>query len=774
MNQFIYQIEKEETEHEVKLKYYSVDDNKTTQIQESTLKYTLYIKKEDFELINIKSDSIILTKKEFFNKNKETIVEIEFLNKEIYTYFKEKLRESKIHTFEEDLPYEHKELISEEKRIWNGKKGRNTSLKTLSIDIETIGEVEKQEIVLLSTHSFDSKEMNSVYISKSALPKDKLESVLKHNFKEFKAIFVENEKELLEQFKQDTIEFAPQLIVGWNVIDFDFKVIKERMKSFGIEFALSSFPGPTKMRIAKDFFGKSNLSYPGLLVFDIIQILKTNFISFDDYKLNTVAKAVLKDEKIDLEDEGDADQGIKNKIHAIENMLQKDPINLIEYNYKDSLLTSKICEKLELLDLMITRSIITNTPLLKVQSPIATLDIMYLQQLHKSGLIDPSNFNFSEMGAIEGAFVLDPKAGFYKDVFVLDFKSLYPSIMMTFNIDPYAIDESGEIEAPNGAKFETKEGIMSTLIEMLLAERDLAKKEKDMVKSQAIKTTMNSFYGAMASPKSRFHNRDIGEAITSFGRELMVETIAFVESKGFKGIYGDTDSVFVYPNKEFSSVDEKTEFGSKLESEINEFVNKYVSKKTSRDSKLIIEFEKLFSQFFIASKKRYVGFDEFTQKTSFTGMEAIRGDWTRLAQEFQKRLVDMIFKNSSKDSIKEFILAEIKKLELGEYDSDLVYTKRITKPLVEYTKMTPPHVKAAREVKEFSGKIVKYVMLESGPTHISFLSKIKEERGKIPYDYKHYIEKQLNGVSDDLLGHINIDFGEVIGAKKQKNLSEFF
>ena len=99
MSQFIYQIEKKETEESVILKYYSVDAQKNTNIEETELNYVLYIKKDDFELINIKSDSIVLTTNEFFNKNKEKVVEIKFLNKEIYTYFKEKLRDSKIHTF---------------------------------------------------------------------------------------------------------------------------------------------------------------------------------------------------------------------------------------------------------------------------------------------------------------------------------------------------------------------------------------------------------------------------------------------------------------------------------------------------------------------------------------------------------------------------------------------------------------------------------------------------------------------------------------------------
>lgn len=771
MSQFIYQIEKKELDEHIEVSYYSIDEKKNTKLDVKTINYTIFLKKEDFEQINIKSDSIILTNKEFFNKNKEKVVEIKFLNKEIYEYFKEKLRENRVETYEEDLPIEYNELISGKKRIFRGE-NQNINLKTLSVDIETIGQVENQKIVLISTYSKDDIGMNLVYISKEDMPKDKLKQIQTHKFEGFKAVMLENEEEVLKRFKQDCIEFEPQLIIGWNVIDFDFKVIKEKMKTYSIPFNLSKYQGDTKMRIARDFFGKSNLSFPGLLVFDIIQVLKTNFINFEDFKLNTVAKEVLQDEKIDIEDQGDADLGIQNKIHAIENMLNKDPIKLIQYNFKDSELTQKIVDKLNLMDLMIKRSILTNTPLTKVQSPIATLDIMYLEKLHQRKYIAPSNFNFQESQAIEGAFVLDPNPGFYDDVFVLDFKSLYPSIMMTFNIDPFTIRENAQIEAPNGVSFDEKNSIMSDLLEELLKQRDLAKKEKDLVKANALKITMNSFYGAMASPKSRFHNRDVGEAITSFGREVIGKTIEFVENLGYKGIYGDTDSIFVHTKKEFTNQEDKRKFGEELEKQINEFAKKYVAKKTNRKSKLIIEFEKLFSKFFIASKKRYVGYDEITQETKFTGMEAIRGDWTELAQEFQKQLVEIIFKDESEEEIKKFIIEEIKKLERGEYNSKLVYKKKITKPLVEYTKTTPPHVKAARELSEFSGKLVKYVILESGPCHISLLEN-KLQKGD-NYDYKHYIEKQLKGVSDDLLDKLNIDFEEVVGSKKQKSLSQFF
>lgn len=91
---------------------------------------------------------------------------------------------------------------------------------------------------------------------------------------------------------------------------------------------------------------------------------------------------------------------------------------------------------------------------MKIRSPIATLDIMYLKKLHERGYVAPSIFH-SSVGAtpIEGAFVIEPEKGFYEDVFVFDFTSLYPSIIMTFNIDPFTYSKGGSIEAPNGARF---------------------------------------------------------------------------------------------------------------------------------------------------------------------------------------------------------------------------------------------------------------------------------------------------------------------------------
>lgn len=452
-------------------------------------------------------------------------------------------------------------------------------------------------------------------------------------------------------------------------------------------------------------------------------------------------------------------------------MFKKDPIKLIEYNFKDSLLVSEIVEKLHLLDLVYKRSILTGTPLAKVKSPIATLDIMYLKELHKQNLVANTNWNFQKSQPIEGAFVVEPTQGFYEDVMVLDFKSLYPSVMMTFNIDPFKQNKRADIKAPNGAIFSNEPGILPKIILEIYKERDIAKQEKDANKSQALKITMNSFYGAMASPKSRYHNQELGESITAFARFITKSAKTFTEELGHQVVYGDTDSIFVKlnnlsPNEKF---EDKISAGKKLEDQLNKYFQNWVTKEFGQKNFLQIEFEKMYSKFFIASKKRYVGYDEFTKKTQFVGMQAIRGDWTVMAKEFQVKLIKLIFENKKHSEIEKFLLDEISDIKKGLFDDKLIYTKKIAKPLSEYTKITPPHVKAAKEVEGFSGRVVKYYLTKNGPKHISLFDIKKDE-----LDYDHYIEKQLKGVSEEILNCIDIKFDEVVFKKKQKSLTSFF
>lgn len=777
MSKYIFQIKKKELEEFIQIILYYVKlDNKNklpkTQFSEHKLEYSILLLKKDYLDLKLKNDKIILSDETFYNKNKQEVVKLIIKNKQLYDYFLKQLKQTNLTTFESDLSFEHKYIIENNLSLLsNQKKAQKTTkinLNYLCFDIETIGEKENIKIVMISTYSLYDKNLNLVLVNLEHLDN-------KNQFKdldslEFDIKFLDSEQSLLNYFKNLIKTTMPQIIFGWNVIDFDFKIIKKRCEKLGINFNFSNFIGDTKLRINKDFFIESKLNMQGILVFDVINILKSNFIIFSNYKLNTVAKQVLDDKKIDVLENDD--ENLDNKIIAIQNLLKKDPLKLAKYNFKDSKLVSQIIEKLNLLDLMINRTTITNTPLEKVKSPIASLDIMYLKKLHKQKIVANSNYNFQSSKQIEGAYVIEPKTGFYKNIFVFDFKSLYSTIIMTFNIDPFTYDlENGQIIAPNNAKFLKKKGILPTLINDLFKARELAKKEKNSIKNIGIKTTMNSFYGAIASPKSRFYNREIASAITSFGRNMINLVKEYITKSNFQVIYGDTDSIFVNLNKDFQNFDSKKKFGFELENQINKFISNWVKENFGQKNHLKIELERIYSNFFIASKKRYVGFDQISNKLNFVGMEFVRGDWTNLAKNFQKELINMIFEKTSKDNIKKFILNYVNELKKGKFDELLIYEKKITKPLKYYTKTTPPHVKAAREIKNFSGRDVKYVMTNKGPKHIIIYKKFQKE---LKYDYEHYIEKQLKGVSDDILNHLNLDFDKIIFFKKQKSLTNFF
>ena len=786
-DKFIYKIEKKITKDDIKLYVYSTNRNLKTNKEEIDYYYNILTLKDEFEALNIKNDRLILSNDVLFNKKQDKIIQIRTKDKELHNYVSKELRDNNINSFEGDLPIQHKYIIENDISLYQTENKDIPKLKYVSIDIETIQMNEEKgnkndnmEIIMISTFSPNSDKISKVYINCDKLSPKKIKELKIYHDSSFKIVINDNEKDMLKLLQEDIIAFEPQAMIGWNVIDFDFKVIKDRMKENGLKFKFSKFEKrESKLRINSDFYRDSTLDCSGMIVFDGISLLRTNFISFDDYKLDTVAKQVLGDNKVILNNDTDEREGKKSvfeqemtdKGEEIKDLFFSNPVKLAQYNFKDSLLVSQINDKLKLIELMIKRSIITNTPIEKVKSPIASLDIMYLNKLRKKNMVAPSNFNFNRGESISGGYVIEPTRGFYEDVFVLDFKSLYPSIIMSFNIDPFSFNEefNGEIKAPNGASFDKEKGILPELIFRLYEQRDIAKKEKDDIKSYAIKTTMNSFYGAMASSKSRFYNDKVGGAITAFAQHIMKKAQKFVEDLGYKVIYGDTDSIFVQINDITDiSLDKKKKAGFKLEKELNEYFKSWVNDEFNQENYLTIELEKLYSKFFIASKKRYVGYDEVTSKTKFVGMEAIRGDWTPLAKGFQIELVNQVFSNKNNEEIKKFILDYVDKLNKSKFDNLLIYTKKITKPLVEYTKITPPHVKAAREIEDFKGRVVKYVMTETGAKHISLIRK------NVSFDYKHYIKKQLKGVSSDILECLGIDFDEVIKSKNQKSLDRFF
>lgn len=162
-----------------------------------------------------------------------------------------------------------------------------------------------------------------------------------------------------------------------------------------------------------------------------------------------------------------------------------------------------------------------------------------------------------------------------------------------------------------------------------------------------------------------------------------------------------------------------------------------------------------------AAKKRYAGLVEKNGKEELevTGLEAIRGDWTEAAREFQKELLMKLFK---KEPIIPFIKSYIQKIKDGKIDSQLIYRKSIRKELAEYTKTTPPHVKAARQLEHLDSNIIEYYITTEGPEPIQKLVH------KI--DYEHYIEKQIKPIASQILILLGQSFEDVEKNTKQSKL----
>jgi len=360
---------------------------------------------------------------------------------------------------------------------------------------------------------------------------------------------------------------------------------------------------------------------------------------------------------------------------------------------------------------------------------------------------------------------------------VFDFKSLYPSIIRTFKIDPLSRlrADTNPLDTPVGTSFSRTEHILPAAIAELMGKREQAKKDQDPHLSQAIKILMNSFYGVMGTEGCRFHDQRLPAAITGTGQWVLKLTRKYFEQHGYDVLYGDTDSVFVQLKRaERFDVHTAT---NQLVQRTNTFITDTIQTEFNLKSHLEIEFERHFIKLFIpalrgggeGAKKRYVGMVAEPGKAEpgkealvFTGLEFVRSDWTRLARNFQYELFDRIFHDRE---VTNWVSNRVSDLREHLYDNDLIYQKRLRKPPREYVKVVPPHVKAARLLGPPAEglKEIRYVMTKRGP--------VPQALPHDDLDYAHYIEKQLKPIADAVLQFVGLSFSDIIGGRQLKLFS---
>jgi DNA polymerase-2 len=377
--------------------------------------------------------------------------------------------------------------------------------------------------------------------------------------------------------------------------------------------------------------------------------------------------------------------------------------------------------------------------------------------------------------AQQGGHVLEPVTGLHRYVWVFDFKSLYPSIIRTFNIDPLSYvatpAEGDDLIATPGGSFRREPGILPRMLDELFPRREAAKKAGDEVASHAIKILMNSFYGVLGTPACRFFNPALANSITGMGREMLLWSKRWFEQAGFKVLYGDTDSLFVLSGG--AEPDRTWEKGRELAAAVSGDIARYIGERWRVTSRLELQFAKLYLKLFLprarhstrGASKRYAGLvhGREGERVDFVGMEVVRRDWTALAKEVQRELYRRLFADQPVD---QYLAEIVQRVRKGELDDALVYRKNLRKDSEDYTATTPPHVAAARKSTQSTGRLISYVMTSAGPEPIDNVTH--------PLDREHYVAKQVKPVAEPVLSTLGLDFDHVIGDSRQMELYSLF
>lgn len=573
-----------------------------------------------------------------------------------------------------------------------------------------------------------------------------------------KTQYCRNEHELLHRFIEHLKSEDPDILIGWNVINFDLQILKNRCDALSIPFEIGRDYGTAVIpqgEGSKQFLAK----IPGRIVLDVPVMLRANNYSFESYSLNHVASEMLGKGKI-IEHTG------RKKIEEINRRFREDKPSLAAYNLEDAKLTGEIFDKSNMLANAIERSKRSGHLLDQYGGSVAAFDYLYLPYLHREGYVAG---NVADVAAsqvsLTGGHVMESKPGIYENVLLLDFKSLYPTIIMTFFIDPLGsiVKSEKSVKGPTGFRFSCERSILPGIISDLMKARTEAKRIDNQSLSYAIKILMNSFYGVLGSTGCRFFSPDLARAITGTGRYILKSTRAYIEENTkYSVIYGDTDSLFILLGPKLES--QAKSIGVKIAADVNSWLKNHLREQFNAESVLELEFETHFRHFFMptirggsqGSKKRYCGTIEkdgdLTLK--FKGLESARSDWTALAKEFQHNLYDRIFRQ---EPVKGYIVATVNRVKKGEVDNKLIYKKQLRKPLNEYTANIPPHVQAAKLLDK-PENVIRYCITTEGPQPIENLS--------APLDYEHYIDCQLKPIADSILEWINLDFDSIVSGQQ--------
>jgi DNA polymerase I/DNA polymerase-2 len=626
-------------------------------------------------------------------------------------------------------------------------------LKILAFDIETVEKKGEKEIVMAS---FFGKNFKKVLTSQKAKYKEWVE-------------VLENENKILERIVEIFQKENPDILLTYYGDSFDFQVLDERGEKNKIKLIISRDKKETKFsRRAKI----SAVRFNGIVhldVFNFIQNILSPNLQTEVLTLDAVATEILGDKKIEMDYQELLESWRKGK------NLEK----LAEYCLKDSELTFKLGEVLLPQIFEISRTV--GQVLFDVsRMTYGQLVEWYLsRKAGEKGEIIPNQPKYEEIQerrkkTYVGGFVKEPVLGIHEKISVLDFRSLYPSLIVSFNISPETLncecckEDGHRVPGLNYWFCKKREGFVPSVLKEIVQKRaELKKKLKTIPKDSfehkvldnrqyALKIIANATYGYFGFPASKWYSKECAESCAAFGRYWIKKTIEEAEKEGFSVIYADTDSLFLKKS-------------TSIEKEVDEFLKKINQKFPGI---LELELQGFYERgIFIpkgtygGAKKRYALIDE-KGNLLVRGLETVRRDWCNLAKEVQRKVLEFVLKEKSVERAKEYVKKVINDLRNRKVSlKDLIIYEELTKPIEEY-KLISPHVMAAKKMKQRGievgeGQVIMFV-IQKGTGSISERAEPVEFAKLEKIDLDYYIGHQILPAAMRILQVLGVSENELV------------
>ncbi len=608
----------------------------------------------------------------------------------------------------------------------------------------------------------------------------------------------DSEELMIKSFYDILLKYDPDIITGYNIKGFDIPYILERSDILNINNV--SFSRDNNIKKIKKYGLQTKIEFAGRLIVDALQLIRKEY-NLKQYTLKNVSKELIKKEKIDIN---------PNEMESYWNNYGKKLIKFINYSRRDSEIVLSLLLDLKLMDKYIGLSQITNSITQDIIDGGQTLMVeqMMLKEYLKNDRVFSTKPSENillkrdiENENLKGGAVLDPIKGLHENVIILDYKSLYPTIMMAYNLcyttlieneklmSILKINDEDIVKTPSGNIFVSKnklKGIIPTILENLLEKRDiikskinkidvdLSKEEFDSLNATqiAIKILLNSYYGYAGYTRARLYSIDVANSVTSIGRinientkniinnELNKKLIGDIkEDIKFEVIYGDTDSIFVKCNfNNTKSIKNEMENYYTLKNLGNKISNIVTCK---LPSPMVLEFESIAKRVLLIAKKRYALWTfEIKNNESYNyikvkGMETVRRDWCELTSNSIQYILELILKDGKIEDSINYIYTKIKELKLININrnksliENLILTRNYSKDRELY-KNKQPHITVVDKIYKRTneripiGTRIPYLIIAGKDLLVNRAEDPSYVIDKnIPIDVEYYINKQL-------------------------------